>query len=131
MRDSPERDLAIAEELGHMADARIKELEQTCADLRQVVRMCLQQFEFTYGKRSRGWDAQYLMARCGAVLGMVDNNQKSPTESSGALCWFCNKPPMIYWLPDSEPRVCHVACQCGASGPWAESAAQAVERWVG
>jgi hypothetical protein len=69
MRDSTERDLAVAEALGSMADARIKELEQTCADLRQVVRMCLQQFEFTYGKRSRGWDAQYLMARCGAVLG--------------------------------------------------------------
>src|ERR1041385_147312 len=101
MRDSPERDLAIAEELGHMADARIKELEQTCADLRQVVRMCLQQFEFTYAKRSRGWVPQYRRARCGAVWGRGEKNQKSTTESSGALCGFCNKPPMIYWLPDS------------------------------
>jgi hypothetical protein len=28
MRDTPERDLAVAEELGHMADARIAELER-------------------------------------------------------------------------------------------------------
>jgi Leu/Phe-tRNA-protein transferase len=28
MRDTPERDLAVAEELGHMANARIAELER-------------------------------------------------------------------------------------------------------
>lgn len=80
MRDSVERDLAATKELGHMADARIKELEQTCADLRQVVRMCLQQFEFTYGKRKRGWDAQYLMARCGAVLGTPDQRRQDEDD---------------------------------------------------
>lgn len=73
MKDSIQRDLAVADALGEMADARIRELERTCADLRQVVRMCLQQFQFTYGKRKRGWDAQYLMARCRTVLGNTDD----------------------------------------------------------
>jgi hypothetical protein len=34
MRDTPERDLAVADELGRMADARIKELESEVATLR-------------------------------------------------------------------------------------------------
>lgn len=85
MRDSPERDLAVAQELGYMADARIKELEQTSADLRQVVRMCLQQFEFTYGKRQRGWDARYLMARCGTVLGTVDEKPSGTFDIDASL----------------------------------------------
>lgn len=82
MRDSAERDLAVANELGHMADARIKELEQTCADLRQVVRMCLQQFEFQYGKRGRGWDAKFLMERLAAVI--AESEGSGPCAASPA-----------------------------------------------
>jgi hypothetical protein len=38
MRDTPERDLAVAEELGHMANARIAELERERDALREALR---------------------------------------------------------------------------------------------
>lgn len=41
----------------------INGLECERDNLLQVARMALQQFEFTYGKRKRGWDAKYLMER--------------------------------------------------------------------
>lgn len=52
----------------------IKELERDRDELRQVARMSLQQFEFTYGKRGRGWDAAYLMER---VATAITNSQGS------------------------------------------------------
>lgn len=44
-------------------------------------------------------------------------------------CLFCGGAMAIYWLPDSEPEVCHLGCKCGASGPWAESETEATETW--
>jgi len=85
MKDSVERDLAVADELGRMADARIKELEHERTDLRRVLRMCLQQFEFTYGKRKRGWDAQYLMEECGALLGDAAYQRDDNESLSGNI----------------------------------------------
>jgi hypothetical protein len=37
-------------------------------ELRAVARIALQQFEFMYGQRKRGWDAAYLMKRLRKVL---------------------------------------------------------------
>jgi hypothetical protein len=45
-------------------------------------------------------------------------------------CMFCSNVMIIYWLPDSDPAVCHVACKCGASGPWAESVTEAAEKYA-
>jgi hypothetical protein len=44
-------------------------------------------------------------------------------------CLFCHEAYqfVVYWLPDSSPAVCHVACrQCGGSGPWEESETAAI-----
>lgn len=59
LHDEMERDAMIE---------TIKELEKDRDALRQVARMALQQFEFTYGKRTRGWDAVYLMERLQSVI---------------------------------------------------------------
>ena len=114
MRDSIERDLAVTEELGHMADARIKELEQTCANLRQVVRMCLQQFEFIYGKRKRGWDAQYLMARCHSVLGTADPSMINALKLRKEL--DPDAPDEVVMRCEDEPGLMVSTCKrCGAN----------------
>lgn len=68
MRESAERDLAVADDLGRMADARIRELESERREFQTLIRMCLQQFEFQYGKRQRGWDAKFLMDCLESVL---------------------------------------------------------------
>lgn len=58
---------------------------------------------------------------------MVDSDS---TLNDSLRCLFCRSAEMlIYWLPDSEPKVCHVACRCGASGSWAESITEATEKW--
>lgn len=43
-------------------------LESERRELTTLIRMCLQQFEFQYGKRQRGWDAKFLMGRLESVL---------------------------------------------------------------
>lgn len=84
MRDTPERDLAVADELGRMADARIRELESERREFQALIRMCLQQFEFQYGKRARGWDAKFLMDRCEALLGIQVQDTAIDTSSAFA-----------------------------------------------
>lgn len=43
-----------------------------CNRLRQVASMALQQFEFQYGKRRRGWDAQFLMEQISTAIAEYD-----------------------------------------------------------
>lgn len=92
MRESAERDLAVAGELGRMADARIRELESERREFQTLIRMCLQQFEFQYGKRQRGWDAQFLMDRCEALLGIQP--QDAAIDSSSAFADYLPLSPV-------------------------------------
>jgi uncharacterized protein Yka (UPF0111/DUF47 family) len=50
----------------------ISELEKDCDALLQVARMSLQQFEFQYGQRGRGWDTKYLMDRLRETIRNVE-----------------------------------------------------------
>lgn len=61
----------------------IAQLEKDCDELRQVARMSLQQFEFQYGKRGRGWDAAFLMERLSGVLALVDGQDTNTAVSAG------------------------------------------------
>jgi hypothetical protein len=49
------------------------------SDLLRVARMALQQFEFTYGKRKRGWDAVFLMDELKAA---ITNAEAAEAENS-------------------------------------------------
>lgn len=84
MKDSPDRDLAVADELARMAGTRIRELEAERKEFQVLIRMCLQQFEFQYGKRERGWDARFLMDRCEAILGVSVEDTAIPSSSAFA-----------------------------------------------
>lgn len=92
MRDSVERDLAVADDLGRMADARIRELESERREFQTLIRMCLQQFEFQYGKRQRGWDAKFLMDRCEALLGVQP--QDTAIDSASAFADYLPLSPV-------------------------------------
>lgn len=65
---SPDKDTPKWMDVDRLLEV-IDALTRRQSPLRQTVRMCLEQFEFTYGKRKRGWDAVFLMEQCGAVLG--------------------------------------------------------------
>lgn len=72
------RKLAIntdATEHDVMRDA-IRELEKDRDGLLTVARMALQQFEFTYGQRKKGWDAKFLMDRLRETIQEVEGTEE-------------------------------------------------------
>jgi len=55
-------------------------------ELLRVARMALQQFEFTYGKRKRGWDAAFLMDELQTAITSAERNapaRDAETEKVG------------------------------------------------
>lgn len=72
---------------------------------------------------SADWEAG-ACTQCGNEL------EARAMSETDCICMFCGTVMIVYWLPDSDPEVCHVACNCGASGPWAESVTKAAEKYV-
>ena len=47
------------------------------SDLLRTARMALQQFEFTYGQRKRGWDAAFLMGELKTAITNAEGDLRS------------------------------------------------------
>lgn len=77
----------------------IKALEIDRDELRQVARMALQQFEFTYKQRQRGWDAKFLMERLRtAITDSEGTGEFSATPISDAARKAATELELQNWL---------------------------------
>ncbi len=93
----------------------------TTSELLRVARMALQQFEFTYGKQKRGWDAVFLMDELKAAITNAEAEQRDECEQRKAedvaiedRCMFCGgktahepdcshgRPVAEYYCPDHQ-----------------------------
>jgi hypothetical protein len=105
MRDTPERDLAVAEELGHMANARIAELERE----RDALKLALVSAAIPYealllDAESRRWIAP-------DVWSAIEKALENPEWAEGYIKHAMACLPAR--LPDAAPK--KYFCSCGAA----------------
>lgn len=108
-------------------------LEKDRDALRQVARMALQQFQFTYGQRARGWDAKFLMERLEAVIAesegaspswatVIEPASDAANEAANKIADYFNAPPSV--VPGVEQiinRVIHTAATTSPAAPKEEA----------
>lgn len=96
MKDSPERDLAVADELGRMADARIKELEAENTALREQLAEAANELQCdtcnsvgNYVRCAKCWDA--LQEAYKSQLAQVEKERDNAYENAAIIAENCTQ----------------------------------------